>query len=237
MEDELVICCMDRRLNVFLENNYKDAIVLRNAGANVAPLMPLIKQIVRENGIRKITLITHDDCGAMAKTFSVLKENGKATEELRLNLIEQFEKVKFTTKEELENANTNLQLASLKSIFPELNVEAKPARMKDINAPKDDEHHKLLVVSPGKPSYDRIFKVLEFNPFQCYVIQASIENAMPDIELTANDLHAKEVYFIVGDNDNPRDVKRDADMASLKLSKLDAEVKRQDIRTVRKSYA
>lgn len=43
MSGELVICCMDRRLNSMLEKDYGDAIVLRNAGANVAPLMQMIK--------------------------------------------------------------------------------------------------------------------------------------------------------------------------------------------------
>lgn len=233
----MVLCCMDRRLNVFLEKNYKNAIVLRNAGANVAPLIAAIKQIVRENNIKKITLITHDDCGAMKKTYSVLKENGEATDELESSLIDQFKSVHFSTREELENENTKLQLASLKEAFPELDVEAKPARMKDIEVPEDNAPHKLLVMTPGKPEYEKAFKSLGFNPFQCYIVQASMGDAMPDIELAAKDLHAKEVIFVVVDKDNPRDVKRDADMASLRLSALGAEVKRHDVRTVRKSFS
>ncbi len=235
--EEMVICCMDRRLNDFLENKYGGAFVLRNAGANVAPLMPMIKQIVRENGIDTITLVTHDDCGAMGKAFAVIKKGAEATDELKDELINQFKTVDFETKGQLEEKNTELQLGALKKEFPNITVQAKPVKMSDIKVPEDNKEHKMLVLSPGKPEYDRIFKGLDLMPSQCYMVQASINNAMPDMELAVNDLHAKEVFFVVSDKDNPRDVKRDADTASLKLTRLGAEVKRYDTRTVRKSFA
>ena len=114
MAEELVICCMDRRLNSMLEKDYGDAIVLRNAGANVAPLMQMIKQIVMDNNIKKITLITHDDCGAMGKTFAVIKEGTAASEDLEDSLIGQFRKVEFSDRQQLEEKNTELQLSALK---------------------------------------------------------------------------------------------------------------------------
>ncbi|MEM0154691.1 MAG: carbonic anhydrase [Methanothrix sp.] len=235
--EELVICCMDRRLNDFLEKEYNGAFVFRNAGANVAPLIPAIKQIVKENDIGTITLITHDDCGAMKKTFAVIKEGAEATEELKDELINQFNEVDFNTRSQLEEKNTELQLDRLKNEFPNIKVQAKPVRMSDLKIPEDTKEHKLLVISPGKPEYGKAFKGLGLAPSQCYIVQASISNAMPDMELAAKDLHAKEAFFIVSDKDNPRDVKRDADTASLKLSRDGAEVKRYDARTVRKSLA
>ena len=236
--EELVICCMDRRLNDFLENKYTSALVFRNAGANVAPLMPMIKQAVRENGIDTITLITHDDCGAMGKTFNVIKKGSEATDELKDELINQFKTVDFETRGQLEEKNTELQLGALKKEFPNITVQAKPVKMSDIKVPEDNKEHKLLVLSPGKPEYGKIFKGLGLMPSQCYIVQASINNAMPDMELAVNDLDVEEVLFVVvGSNDNPRDVKRDADTASLKLTRLGAEVKRYDARTVRKSFA
>ena len=60
---------------------------------------------------------------------------------------------------------------------------------------------------------------------------------MPDIELAAKDLHAKEVYFITVGQDNPREVKREADTAAVRLSALGAEVKRHDMRTMKKSFS
>ena len=235
--EELVICCMNRRLNDFLEDKYGGAFVVRNAGANVAPLMPLIKQAVREKGIDIITLVTHDDCGAMGKTFAVIKKGAEATDELKDELINQFKAVKFETRNQLEEKNTELQLSALKREFPNITVQAKPAKMSDIKVPEDNKEHKLLVLGPGKPEYSKIFKGLELMHSQCYIVQAPIYNAMPDIELAVKELHAKEVFFVVSDKDNPRDVKRDADTASLKLTRLGAEVKRYDTRTVRKSFA
>ena len=233
MAEELAICCMDRRLNSMLEKEYGNAIVLRNAGANVAPLMQMIKQIVMDNSIKKITLITHDDCGAMGKTFAVIKEGTAASEDLEESLIGQFRKVEFLNRQQLEEKNTELQLSALKREFPEIEVQAKTAKMSGIKVPPDNKEHKLLVLSPGKPEYNRIFESLALDPFQCYIVQASISNAMPDIELAAKDLHAKEVYFVTTERDNPREVKREADTASLRLSALGAEVKRHDIRTMK----
>lgn len=234
---ELVICGMDRRLNDFLEKEHGSAFVLRNAGANVEPLMPMIKQMARENNIDTITLITHDDCGAMRKTFAVIKEGAEATDELKDELINQFKAMDFDTRSQLEEKNTELQLSALKKEFQNVAVKAKPVKMSDIKVPEDTKEHVLLVMSPGKPEYSKIFKGLDLAHSQCYIVQASINNAMPDMELAAKDMHAKKVFFIVSDRDNPRDVKRDADTASLKLSRLGAEVKRYDTRTVRKSFA
>ncbi|MCL4372126.1 hypothetical protein M1373_02280 [Candidatus Marsarchaeota archaeon] len=237
MENELVICCMDRRLNNFLENEYGSAIVIRNAGANAAPIMQMAKRIVEDNDIGAITLITHDDCGAMGKVYSVLKNGGSATEDLKEALINQFNGVNFSTREELEEKNTELQLNALKKEFKDIKVVAKPVKMSNIKVPEDTKEHKLLVFSPGKPDYSRAFKSLGFEPWQCYVVQGSVGNTLPDMELAVTDLHAKDVSFIVGNKDNPRDVKRDLDMASLRLSGIGAEVKRCDIRSVKKNFA
>ena len=231
MAEELVISCMDRRLNLMLEEEYVDAIVVRNAGANVAPLMQMIKQIVMDNNIRRITLITHDDCGAMKKAFAAIKEGAHASEDLEDILIKQFRGINFSDRQQLEEKNTEMQLAGLKREFTNIDVQAKPAKMSEIKVPPDDKEHKLLVLSPGEPGYGRIFESLGLDPFQCYIIQASIANAMPDIELAAKDLHAKEIYFVTLNQDNPRKVKRDADTAALRLSAIGAEVKRQDMRT------
>ena len=100
MAEELVISCMDRRLNRMLEEEYGDAIVVRNAGANVAPLMLMIKQIVMDNNIKRITLITHDDCGAMKKTFAAIKEGIHASEDLEDILIKQFREINFSDRQQ-----------------------------------------------------------------------------------------------------------------------------------------
>jgi hypothetical protein len=167
----------------------------------------------------------------------VIKEGGQAQEDLEDSLIKQFRKVDFSNRQQLEEKNTELQLGALKKEFPELDVHAKPAKMSNIKVQPDDKGHKLLVISPGKPEYKRIFESLGLDPFQCYIVQASIENAMPDIELAAKDHHEKEVYFIKVGQNNPREVKREADTAAVRLSALGAEVKRHDMRTMKKSFS
>lgn len=232
--EELGIFCMDRRFNKYIEENYHDMFVMRNAGANIKPILSEIKKIVREKGIKKINVFAHTDCGAMGKVISVLKENGTAEEELSDSLINQFRSVKFSSREELEHKNMELQLEALKKEFPELEVKGELLEANKMGDKKGELEHVLILASQGKPDYSEIFKQENLDPFQCYIIQSPIEAAMPDIRFAVKDLKSEKVIVVTGNGDNPRDSKRYEELLKLKLSDLDASVKRIDIRRVKK---
>ncbi|MEL9969752.1 MAG: carbonic anhydrase, partial [Metallosphaera sp.] len=60
----IVISCMDRRLNEFLEKNYNDGetVFIRNAGANINSLKET-KALIKKAD--EIIILPHTDCGAM----------------------------------------------------------------------------------------------------------------------------------------------------------------------------
>ncbi len=234
--ERLVISCMDRRLNLFIEEQYPDAVVLRNAGANVYALESKIKDIVREKDIREIIVLAHTDCGAMGKVYSVLKQNAHAEEDLAEELISHYSGLEFSTREELESENYRMQVDELKAAFPSLRISGELIDMKNINVPAEDKGHRLLVMEPSKPNYSKIVSSLGLSLFQCYIVQGNTEIAMPDIKLAASELHANPVYFVTQDGENPRTTKQEADKAKLSLSQYKGiEINRHDMRSVKKS--
>lgn len=238
MANSLVLRCMDRRFNNMVESEYGDAIVLGNAGANVYPLQDRIRDIVREEGIEKIIALPHTDCGAMGKVYSVLKGGSSADDDLMEELVSHYPPSKFSTRQELEKMNYEIQLARLKELFPDMKASGRLFDTGSIDAPKEELEHKLVVMKPGKPDYSRVFASLRLNPFQCYVVQAETEIAMADIKLAVKELGAKTVYFVTMDGDNPRDTKQEADRAALALSGVEGvEIRMHDMRRVRKSLA
>ncbi|MEM3841093.1 MAG: carbonic anhydrase [Candidatus Micrarchaeaceae archaeon] len=230
--EELGIFCMDRRFNEFIEKNYPHMFVIRNAGANVKPILDEIRNAVQENSIRKITVFTHTDCGAMGKVFSVIKNNGNAEEELKETLINQFKSIEFSTKEELESKNLQIQLNVLTEEFPELKVEGKLLDAKKMEGIKNEKEHYLFIVKPGEPNYSAAFKTENLDPFQCYVVQSQVEASMPDISLAVNDLHADNIRLVINKADNPRESKLYEELLKLKFASAGkaVNIKAADIR-------
>ena len=173
--EELGIFCMDRRFNKYIEEKYPDMFVIRNAGANINPIIAEIRKAVRDNAIKEIKVFTHNDCGAMKKVMSVLKDGKQAEEELASSLVGQFNGISFSSAEELENENTKLQLNALKREFPELKVSAELLDTKSIANNDKKLEHVLIIASPGKPNYSEVFKSEGLDPLQCYVIQSQID--------------------------------------------------------------
>lgn len=102
----LVVSCIDRRLNAFLEKNYGDGetIFVRTAGANVNSLgdtAPLLKQA------SKIIIVTHSDCGAIGVVHKALNE-GPVPDEVG-KLVNPFLKYAGLTRPELEELNSVVQ--------------------------------------------------------------------------------------------------------------------------------
>lgn len=66
----IVISCMDRRLNGYLDQlNDGDIIFIRNAGANVNSLRETLKYI---RDAEEILVLQHTDCGAMGVVHRAL---------------------------------------------------------------------------------------------------------------------------------------------------------------------
>ncbi|WP_188681516.1 carbonic anhydrase [Thermogymnomonas acidicola] len=71
----LIISCMDRRLNRYLQGMASgQTVFVRNAGANVATLKDTLGSL---EGVESVTIITHTDCGAMGVVEQVLRGNDR----------------------------------------------------------------------------------------------------------------------------------------------------------------
>lgn len=223
----LIISCMDYRLNEFIESEYKDDIVIRNAGANVKPIMHKIKRVVEDKNIKEISVIAHTDCGAMGKVFEVIKNEAKCDEDLKESLVNQFENLNFKTKSDLESINLDVQVSNLKEAFPNLNISRKIVDLDELGVSKYKGEHKLIVANPSKPDYKGLIESLYPDINGAYIIQSDFDGSIPDIKLAVSDLGVKSINVITIDKENPRFAK--ANSEKLKLLFRNNDLNQKDI--------
>ncbi len=217
--NKLVISCMDRRLNDFIEQHYSDCFVIRNAGANVYPITKEIKDLIKDKDIREIVLLAHTDCGAMKKVFGVIKDRKPVDLDLEDNLISHYRDLNFTNISELEKDNLKLQINKLKDEFPETKIEGRLLQIEDIKVPEEEGIHELIIANPSKPGYSGLLNELSLNHFSVYVLQSDINNVMPDLKLAVKDLGVKFIHLISIEKENPRDRKVDQEKLNLIFNK------------------
>lgn len=217
----LVISCMDRRLNTLIEKDYPESIIIRNAGANVNPVIGEIKDIMQDKDIRKIVVAAHTDCEAMKKVYNVINKSDSAIEDLEQNLISLFRGMKFKDINELEKLNLEMQVDKLKNEFPDLEIIGKMINTSEIKGDKEFKNHGLIIMNPSKPDYAGLLKDLKANPFEMYIIQSDFEEAIADIQLAANDLKTNPIHIVTIDKENPRESKKNSERLKMLLHKND----------------
>lgn len=179
--DTIVIGCMDRRLNGYIDENFNNdhTYILRNAGANVHTLEESIRNIVQNEPIVRIVLLPHTssspegvkdgDCGAMKFTSAAVKDGKKVSEAVEDGLVAQFRGLSFGSVHELEIVNQKLQMAALQRILEEEVAKPKTAenprkmaRMPLISSilvdtskldVVDDKDHALMLARPSDMRY------------------------------------------------------------------------------------
>ncbi len=184
--DTIVIGCMDRRLNGFIDENYANdhTYVLRNAGANVHTLEESIRQIVENEPIKRIVLLPHTshsvdgiregDCGAMKFTWAAIKDGMKVSGAVEEGLIEQFRGREFGSIHELERVNGNAQVTALTKLLQEELGKPRDAAnphqttsmpiidLKGVDTSKlavaDDKDHALVLARPSTLTYEHTFE-------------------------------------------------------------------------------
>jgi len=181
---KLVLSCMDRRLNRYLDSlNDGDTIFLRNAGANLYAVKNTVDALLNNENITEIKVITHTDCGAMKSVAAALSG------ELKLNLakevlVDKFKGERFATLEELERTNTEMQKKAVEEIAKRRGIKgsAELLDLSKLDIPKEDNEHKFVLLEPSNKKYSEIIDNKEM--FNTYVIQsASLEEKLPDLEI------------------------------------------------------
>ncbi len=209
--DTIVIGCMDRRLNGYIDSNYANdhTLLLRNAGANVQTLEESIRDILKTEKISKIVLLPHTsnspegirdgDCGAMKFTFAAAKTSeALISPSTRAGLVAQFHGAHFGSVHELEKVNATVQEQALHRIIADLGIT--PPKIETVLVDTspigtlDNKGHALVIARPGTLRYTDVFAKIreqghDIGIDSTYVIQArSLSPVMPDIEIAATAL-------------------------------------------------
>jgi len=126
---------MDRRLVEKLkEFDNSETVVISNAGANVFGLKNTITHLLHENNFTEIKIITHDNCGAMKLVTEHLFEMKRATPNIYVHLVRQFEN-KVHQAAELDSVNEKLQKERMEGMAKGTKVQSEMLKLHSLRIP------------------------------------------------------------------------------------------------------
>jgi hypothetical protein len=225
---EIILSCMDRRLNEEMDRHNKgNQIFLRNAGANVSSIMESIVNISNRNDVNKITVYVHDDCKAMALVYDILKHGKTVNGETILDgkvidsqimevLVKPFANENFNTVQELEAINFKKQQESLKKMSEKINCEVKMLLVADLNIPKDASGHEVLVMKPSDVKYKQIMKE---NMYGYYVIQGEYIDELKSDLAVARRLNLTNYAVVSLKKEDVRENKQNMETLKMRFAK------------------
>jgi|GEM_PF-439490 len=216
---ELLISCMDHRLNGFIDQlSSAQTILVRNAGANIFSIKESIKFLIDNNEISKIILSTHNDCGAMKVVFNSIKNKKNPNDDIYNKLVKQFEKRSFNTIEELEKINTEIQLDELEKIAKGIKIEVKTIDLSNYKS-NSNEEHKLVYSFPDAYNYEELSKKLGINENEIYFIHANhFDEIKHDLDIAIDYLGIKDINFLATKASDYREMNKEMNLAMLKNS-------------------
>ncbi len=222
----IIVSCMDRRLNdKFDKENDSKKIFVRNAGGNVLGVEQTLRYLVENMNISSIKVVAHTDCGAMGYVYESLKSGKDGILE---QLVEEFKQVSFSTRQELEKKNEELQASLLNKLFGNtFDISSELVELKE-SADKQGEHF-AVVTKASEMKYGEIAKALGLSVGDCYFIQAnSISEILPDITLAIERLGIKKFFLASLDPSQYRQVYADFQMLKTRgiLEKANFEIAR-----------
>lgn len=187
---------MDRRLNEYLDSKYNDGntLFIRNAGANLTPILDLVREALRKNELKKgIYIATHNDCGAMGVVFQALTSGKSFGSGIYNALIKQFESIGFRSREGLERENGRLQVKRAKAIAKGVPVNLEPIDVKRLGVPAEHNEHRLILTSNLSEPYVKMTKIANTGVFDSYIIQGDTAFMSSDVEIAVKFLGIKDV--------------------------------------------
>ena len=201
----ILVACMDRRLNQFIEENVNSTkaktIVLRNAGADIDNLEGSIMEAVSLYDLQLAVVVVHNDCAAM-KEISRIKTGTKSEfEEFRT----MSKKYSSLVPEKLCEENKGIQLKSLEGLLSISGSAAKvKSEMVDVSkAPISEGERKIaiLIDTPEKPhtNYGEIAKRIGSEVSDVYFIQyIKNDNPIPDAGIAIK-AGVRDIYILSGE--------------------------------------
>ncbi len=183
----LVISCMDRRLNRYLDElNDGDTLFVRNAGANASSLHYTLK-LIRDAD--EVIVLPHTDCGAMGVVHRALsgeKINGVDS------LITPFHGLEGSSRHELELENLRVQKEKIKAISGG-RVSGEIINTESLQTPSFSDYI-AAIMQPSSKKYSAILPEMDGT----YVIQVSGSDSDIDISIARKFLGIKKFRYMSG---------------------------------------
>ncbi len=200
---------MDRRLNMFFDRlsggETKDStIIVRNAGGCVASALGTIGTV----SPAEVDCYTHTDCGAMkvARAACSELEAGKQLDDVESNagiydkVIAPLAGRSYSSAIEIENANTELQRASLASLskaHPGTRCECELVDLSKMDIPKSNGRHALAIGTAFSGRYVELSERHGLDVNETYFVQANaLDEVVPPALLAIDKLGLRDVMFI-----------------------------------------
>ncbi len=210
----IVVSCMDRRLNKYLDEKYNDSntIFVRNAGCNIESILGTLRSIISNEDVKDIILVPHNDCGAMKYVYGALKENKPTEKEWHASLIREFEKIPFSSADELDVKNYALQQESAEKYFSK-SVKLISTENATVEKSVGTGKHILVIAKAGRSKYGEIADQINANSkgeekielSECYFIQANgYDEISPDITIAVRKLGITDIVIYSNGTDEDR---------------------------------
>ncbi len=205
----MLIGCMDRRLNLFLDrladaSGDDAAMVVRNAGGCVAGALGTIESA----SPTEIECYTHTDCGAMRVALAACAELGsgkpldgtESSPGIYDTVIAPLSGRAYGSASEIEAANTEVQracLASLAASHPGMKYGCELVDLGKLNVPKPAGEHVLAIGTAFSGRYAELSARNGLEVNGTYFVQANtIDEVLPPSLLAIDKLGLRRVVFL-----------------------------------------
>ena len=213
----LIISCMDRRLNEAIEaraentlaNSGKRTIVLRNAGGDVDNLHDSITELLSKYDVEEARVTVHNDCGAM-KNIAQIKHNVQSSDDTHRK--QTAEKYTNTDAEGLCKENLTVQLNSLQKIVSQISPDTKVIvdSLDVLHVPLDNSKEKKAAIildsaERSHTNYSELAGIIGTSISNAYFIQCTAkDNLIPDIGLLPKALGINDITIFSTEKTNSR---------------------------------
>lgn len=207
----IVVSCMDRRLPMHIDSNFKDneTLTLSSAGPSEDSIRSVRKAVCEHPEVEKIELLTHGDCGASGVTYTAkydydtYAEMGMSQSVLR-RIVNRYGNREFGDKEEITRERGKMlreKVTRAISRVSDAKVELGHIDIGSVKVPTDGGEHSLLLLKPSTMKSSETISRLGLERFSAYVVQSyNLRDVMPDIEMALKALHIKKVFADAGTN-------------------------------------
>ncbi len=224
----IVVSCSDRRLSAYLDSEFNDGktVFMRTAGADVTNIADTLVKLVhtdtegKNHAIRQVVVLTHTDMGDVTKGCGwagrlAVEEDAKIHgKELDSHFIgdaqiNQFIENGYTSREQIEMGNKNVQKKALGSRIGSSSVGYSTDTIDTSGIPTEDElEHVLVITRPSVARYSDMAKRLNKNhedmttigKFNAYYSQVgTLEEALVDARLFTGALGIQDVRVLAQD--------------------------------------